>query len=236
MYRHRLPLLDALIRAGTPPVRRTVMHYGDAVETIPIKPRVGVYAVFAPRRTLLDSILVDAAIEAGVDAWFGVSVTELLVDETGRVIRIGGRSHAEGAFEIRAPIVIGADGVDSTVARQTGARIYQAGESSSAIIYGYWPRTVAENAYEFFYRPRASAGLIPTNAGQVCVWVGAETSLFLTDMRPDIESAFHRISAKAAPHVAERLRAIRRLSSLRAFPGRAGYLRQPWGPRLGPGR
>ena len=63
---------------------------------MPIKPHAGVDALYAPRRTLLDPILVDAARDAGAEIRFGVSVTGLRRDGTGRVAGVVGHD-AEGA-------------------------------------------------------------------------------------------------------------------------------------------
>src|SRR5512144_595195 len=63
----RWGLLGRIESAGTPRVERTVFHYEDQVVDIPIKPRDGVPALFAPRRSVLDRILVDAAVEAGAE-------------------------------------------------------------------------------------------------------------------------------------------------------------------------
>ena len=57
----RWGLLERIEAEGTPRVQRTVFHYEDEVLDILIKPRHGVPALFAPRRTVLDRILVDAA-------------------------------------------------------------------------------------------------------------------------------------------------------------------------------
>src|SRR5215831_18400316 len=46
---HRWGVLDAVIAAGTPPVRRTTFVYADQVVSIPIKPSHGVDALYAPR-------------------------------------------------------------------------------------------------------------------------------------------------------------------------------------------
>ena len=59
----RWGLVERLEAAGVPRVERTVFHYEDEVLEIPVKPRDGVPALFAPRRTLLDRVLVDAAVE-----------------------------------------------------------------------------------------------------------------------------------------------------------------------------
>src|SRR6516225_11113494 len=58
---HRWGILPRLREAGTPPVHETTFHYGDETITVVIKASDGVNALYAPRRTLLDSTLVDAA-------------------------------------------------------------------------------------------------------------------------------------------------------------------------------
>src|SRR5215213_8970252 len=80
MQLQRWGLLDRVIDAGTPPVRRTTFSYGADQVVITIKPAHGVDALYAPRRTVLDPILVDAAESAGADVRFGVIVRALLRD------------------------------------------------------------------------------------------------------------------------------------------------------------
>src|SRR5512134_276223 len=43
----RWGVLDRIVAAGTPPVRRTVFHYEDGAIDVPIKPRDRVPALFA---------------------------------------------------------------------------------------------------------------------------------------------------------------------------------------------
>src|SRR5262245_52988386 len=71
----RWGLLDRLVEAGTPPVRQTRFDYGTDSVTVGIKPTRGVEALYAPRRTVLDRVLVDAAEAAGAEIRYGVSVT-----------------------------------------------------------------------------------------------------------------------------------------------------------------
>ena len=58
---HRWGLLDDVIAAGTPPVRRSTFRYGDDVSVVSLRPSSGVDALYAPRRTVLDRLLVQAA-------------------------------------------------------------------------------------------------------------------------------------------------------------------------------
>ena len=80
----RWGLLGAIQRAGTPAVRRTVFHHaGLEPVRVTLRPRGGVDALYAPRRTVLDAILLDAACAAGAEVVRG-SVTELVRDAGGR--------------------------------------------------------------------------------------------------------------------------------------------------------
>ena len=64
---------------------------------------------FCPRRTVLDKLLVDAAVEAGTELREGFTAEALLWDGD-RVAGIKGHSRTGGAIEERARVVIGADG------------------------------------------------------------------------------------------------------------------------------
>src|SRR5947207_3612842 len=54
---NRWGLLPAVVGAETPPVRSTTFHLADGDTTIQVKPKPGVEALYAPRRTVLDAIL-----------------------------------------------------------------------------------------------------------------------------------------------------------------------------------
>src|SRR5215469_5975217 len=82
---HRWGILPRLREAGTPPVHETTFHYGDEAITVAIKPSGGIDALYAPRRTLLDAALVDAAREAGAVVRHGRTCVELLHRPDGRV-------------------------------------------------------------------------------------------------------------------------------------------------------
>src|SRR6188472_160967 len=74
---HRWNVLPAVIAAGTTPVRQATFFYGDESVSVPIAPREGIDALYAPRRHVLDRLLVDAARAAGADVAHGVRIKEL---------------------------------------------------------------------------------------------------------------------------------------------------------------
>ena len=135
----RWGLLDQVAAAGTPPVTRTLFHYpGTSPVRISIRASHGVPALYAPRRHVLDRILVDAAAAAGVEVRHGVSVTDLLTDPGGRVTGVRGVDAANGTFTAYAKTTIGADGIRSTVAASVGAPVERASAAGGAVLYGYF--------------------------------------------------------------------------------------------------
>jgi flavin-dependent dehydrogenase len=224
----RWGLLDRIIESGAPAIRRTVIHYGDEAEVIELQSRGGVAELFAPRRYVLDSILVQAAEEAGVEVQFGATVTGLLEDGARRVCGVRARDAEGRPFQARAAFTVGADGIDSLVAREVGAPIVHRGSGATGVIYGYWTGQ-ARDHYDWFYRPGVSAGVIPTNGGEACVWAGAPSHRFMTELRWDLEHSFERLLEEASPELAAMVGGGRRQGRLRAFPGVPGFMRQPWG-------
>jgi flavin-dependent dehydrogenase len=225
----RWGLLDRVARAGTPPVRRTVFDYGNQRVEVPIKPGPGFDALYAPRRTVLDPILVDAARTAGAEVCFGVTVTSLCRDSNGRVTGIIGRDAAGAPFTAGARITVGADGMGSTVARLTGAPVDRAGTSAAAFVYGYWDG-LAVDGYELFYRTGVSAGLFPTNGGQTCVFAATTPRRFRSETTAGVAAAYTRLVGEAAPGLLDANSDARAPERFRVFTGRLGHLRRASGP------
>jgi 2-polyprenyl-6-methoxyphenol hydroxylase-like FAD-dependent oxidoreductase len=218
----RWGLLDRVVAAGTPPVRRVVFHYGD--DPLPIDIAEPLYA---PRRTVFDRILVDAAAAAGARFRFGVRVDDVLRDG-GRVVGVRGRDRDGAAFTVRATVTVGADGRNSLLARRVGATVTRATTTRSAVLFGYWTGVEAAG-YEWCFGSGTTGGLIPTNHDQVCVWAGMPTERFHA-LRGGREAAMHAILAETTPDVARRVAAGRRSGPIRGFPGQDGVMRRPWGP------
>src|SRR3954468_6533719 len=113
----RWGVLDAVTAAGTPSIRDTTFHYADGESVrVAIRAAAGVPALYAPRRYLLDRILVDAAAEEGADVRHETTVTGLLRDDGGRVGGIRTRDRSGRARDLRAAVTVSADGLRSLVA------------------------------------------------------------------------------------------------------------------------
>lgn len=222
-------VLETLRLAGTPVVRTTTFHYGTRAVTVPIKPKDGIDGLYAPRRTLLDATLVDAARGAGADVRHHTRLVDLLRAKDGRitgVVLADGRGNLD---TVRSGLVVGADGVRSSVAELVGAETYRHGAHAAATIYGYWSG-LADEGYEYYFDHRVAAGVFPTNGG-ACVFVAMSQSRFLAGGGPSrAMDLFAEVVAEAAPSLRDRLERATRVGGLRSFAGTRGHFRHSHGP------
>jgi len=223
----RWGLLDAIKAAGTPPIETTTFYYDDDAVHIRIKPRDGVDALYAPRRTLLDPLLADAARAAGATIAYRTRLRALQRDPRGRVTGVVVESGG-AARSIGASIVIGADGVQSTVAREVGAAPYRVGRHMSGVIYTR-VTGLRIDGYHWHYTPGASVGVIPTNGGDALVFAAVPRERFLRDLRFDLAAGFHDVVRQTAPTLAAAIRSAG-TTAFHGFAGQPGIVRPAWGP------
>src|SRR5258708_34239846 len=95
----RWGLLGRLVEGGYPPLEKMIFDMGGAlIEGAPI-PVDGVSVLYVPRRTVLDALLVDAAVEAGADLEQRCSVIDVVFDgqrAAGARVRRGGGAEGPG--------------------------------------------------------------------------------------------------------------------------------------------
>jgi 2-polyprenyl-6-methoxyphenol hydroxylase-like FAD-dependent oxidoreductase len=117
----RLGVTENVRATGAPYLRYLDLRQEDLEFVTAWPQRPGdVGGIASVRRLLLDPILAEAAAEAGADLRMGTTVTGLEEDR-GRVagVRVA-RNGSEST--LRAPLVVGADGRNSTVGNLVGAR------------------------------------------------------------------------------------------------------------------
>ncbi len=154
-------------------------------------------------------------------------VTDLLRTGSGAGRVTGVRAVSAGGepLDISARVVIGADGIASTVARLAGAAVTRQGANASAFTYGYWDG-VEVDGYHWVFRPDGCAGLIPTNGGRTVVFAGgtpARVGRGGTRLIADVVAA-------GATDLAGLLDQGRAPATTRTFGGHPGFLRQAHGP------
>ena len=183
---------------------------------------------FAPRRTYFDKLLVDAARESGADVREGFSVRELLRDSDGRVTGIEGRDAEGNTVREEAPIVVGADGRNSFVARQVHAEEYDVHEGHSAGYYAFFTGFPMD-AWEFHLAKRHALFSFPTHDNAVCLAMEAPVDNW-DEIRPDPRAYMQRIADDIAPTYGDRLRSATLTEGWFGMKGRPAFFRKPYGP------
>jgi 2-polyprenyl-6-methoxyphenol hydroxylase-like FAD-dependent oxidoreductase len=221
----RWGLLDRVVATGCPAIHTYMFDFGPFTLTgSPGADRADV--AYAPRRTVLDKILVDAASAAGADVREGFVVEEIVFDGA-RVAGIRGRSRGGAPVTERARVVVGADGLQSLVARTVDAPRYHEKAPLLAAYYSYWSGLPMAGRFETYSRPHRGFAAWPTNDGLTLIIGGWPYAEFETN-KTDIEGNFLEV-IDLVPDFAERLRSARREER---FAGMAvpGYFRRPFGP------
>ena len=181
----------------------------------------------ALRRRVLDAILLDRARAAGARVEEGVRVTDLVRDDSGRVIGVR-RQEADGWSSPRhAPVVIGADGLRSLVASRLG------------VARSGWPRRLALVAHyrgvrdigdvgEMHVERDGYIGLADVGHGEtnVAIVVPADRGRQIAAAR---NGFFDRWIA-ARPHLARRFEGAERVSAVRVTGPFASRARRAWAP------
>jgi 2-polyprenyl-6-methoxyphenol hydroxylase-like FAD-dependent oxidoreductase len=226
---HRWGLLDAIRAAETPTIRSTTFHYGDEVIEVSIKERDGVDGLYAPRRTVLDAILVDAALAAGAEVVHGHSVVDLLRGPDGRVCGANIAGADQNVVEVAADLVIGADGVRSRVARILQAETDYSVQHTTTSIYGY-RKNLGLEGFHWFYNLGAAVGSIPTNDDNTCVFVSLPPARFEEGRAKGLDRLYETLLGEVSRELAQHVDASEPSGKLRAFAGQTGFLRRSSGP------
>lgn len=218
-------LLDSLLASGCPPMSHYRFDFGPVVIDGTTRPVDGHTDAYAPRRFVLDQVLVTGAREAGVEVREAFNM-DSLITEDGVVCGIVGHSGDGPAEELRARIVIGADGKNSHVARLAGATTYHEKPKVQYAYYTYF-RDLPTEGMCAYIRPWRGFGVMPSNDGLTLVVVGwpySEAAAY----KADVEGNF-LATLDLVPEFAERVRAATRVEP---FLGGAvpHFFRTPYGP------
>jgi flavin-dependent dehydrogenase len=220
----RWGLLDAVLASGCPAIETYALDFGPI--TIKGTPRAvdGSSLAYAPRRTVLDKVLVDGAAAAGAELRERFTVEEVLIED-GVVTGIRGRADGESVVA-HAQVVIGADGRNSHVAKAVKPEQYADKPMLQWSYYSYFSG-LPMDGFETYIRPDRGWGAFPTNDDLtlvVCGWPQAEA----TSYKADVEANFMK-TLELAPEFAARMRGAKREAK---FAGGSvpNFFRKPFGP------
>ncbi len=224
----RWGLLGRLQATGCPPVDTYSFDFGPVTISGSPQPIDGIGYGYCARRTILDHLLVEAAVEAGAELREVFTVDEILTDD-GTVTGIRGHAKGGAAVTERARVVIGADGRHSLVAKTVKPEEYNERPSHLAMYYAYWSGLPSEG-FETIIRAEDRRGwaCLPTHDDLTVMPFGWPVEEFHTN-RKDIEGNFFK-TMECAPEFAERVRNAKRESKFIGSADLPGYVRRPFGP------
>lgn len=222
-----LGVLDDIL-AHKPPPLYTSWHHEGRMWVAPHEPVRGRDWAICVRRITLDAIMVQRASAAGAALFEGTTVTGLLGGgEAGDPVRGVLARRGDQTLEIHAPIVVGADGVNSTVARLVGAPKTKVMPTETMLYFAYWTGARTRNTQDFFFDTPWICAHFPADDDHHVVTMNGPVSL-----RPSIKDmeAFYRDRIAAIPALAARLEGATKVSRVMGTTQLEGFYRRHVGP------
>ena len=223
----RLGVLDDILAAGFRPITRHRTWVGDCCFEGPAGPP-GTFSL-SPRRIVLDAALIEHAVKAGASFAQRTRVEWLLRDGehvAGAVLQTIGEAHRE----VRARVVVGADGKSSQVAKWVAAPEYDAVPGLRPGYYAYFhglePRP--EATLEIFFGGDQIGFLFPMREGEDCIAIEIQPEDF-DEFRTNHVAAFDA-HIRGLPEMAGRLKNAKIDGKVIGFKGIDNYFRKPYGP------
>ena len=223
----RWGLRDRLVATGAPPVSEFELDLGPLTLSGVAPASDGESQGFAPRRLLLDDVLVRAATAAGVELREGTAVEELEFDGS-RVTGVRGVTADGARFSESARLVIGADGPASRVAAAVRAEEYQQRPALQGTAWIYWEGR-AVDGLELHQRDFEAVYAFPTSGSATLVGANWSMDRFRA-ARARIKSSYFEVLARAAPGLAEKLAGSRRAEERIQLGATRNFFRKAHGP------
>ncbi|MFD9698201.1 NAD(P)/FAD-dependent oxidoreductase [Lentzea sp. NPDC059081] len=221
----RWGLLPAVAASGCPKLDRVTYQVRDVRLQGAAAVLGDVDGTYAPRRAVLDKIVADAAVAAGAEFRDATRLVRLTGDD--RVDGVVLRDRAGGEVVEKAHVVIGADGMRSTVARLACAPPVRSDPLATCVYYSFWQGLPAH--FEFHERTGGWVAVIPTNDGLTIIATYLPQDRFAT-IRADPLAGHLDAVRTTAPGVFDRAMAAERVDRLHGTGDQRNFFRQAWGP------
>jgi flavin-dependent dehydrogenase len=229
MFLQQLGVLEAVQNTGVRFMKQIDMRLNDLriVRGWPLRFDDLGGAAFL-RRHLLDSILADAAVEAGADVRMSTKVVEVLWDrQRASGVRI---QHDGSESRLYAPLIVGADGRSSTIGYMCGSRKYNVVQNHRSYYFTFFEGADPASSDTFVYH----------RWGDRMVWAGpADSGLYLVGVSPEVhEREYFRSNSekgllahmRSCEPTADALAGARIATKMAGIMKFEGYFRQACGP------
>ncbi|GAA3219170.1 NAD(P)/FAD-dependent oxidoreductase [Actinocorallia longicatena] len=221
----RWGVLDEVVASGCPALDTITYDVGGLRLAAPAPATAYAKACYAPRRQVLDGLLVRAAVAAGAEFTDRTSAREPVWSD-GRVtgVRV---SRGDVTETVEARLVIGADGMNSRIAERVGAPLTRSDPLASCVYYSAW-RGV-ETGFGYHERPGSWIARIPTHGDVTLVATYFPQDRF-ADLRKDPMSGHLAAIEAGAPELHDQVRAAEQAGRLMGTGNQQNFFRRPHGP------
>jgi flavin-dependent dehydrogenase len=224
---NQLGVLADIEAAGFRHITRSRTYIEDCIFEGPMAPE-GAFAL-APRRDMLDATIIEHAERRGDVVFWERTHADGLIWEDGQVTGARLTSHDGEHREVRARVVVGADGKYSKVAKWVRAAAYHEVAPLRSVYYGYFQDVtpLLETAVELFFVQDRIGYIFPMQPGLDCLALELQPEEF-APFRADPQGVFEAIF-RALPGMAARLRDARLTGKMMGTAGIPNHFRQAFG-------
>lgn len=219
-----LGLLRQLLATGAPPLVAGSFTLEDVTMEMPSEVEAGFEAPWlCIRRVVLDELLIEAAAEGGVEVLTETAVDGLVMnDGVVRGVRVKGQ-------ELRAHLVVGADGPHSTIARLVRADTYHRTLQGRVFLWGYFEEGAVPEGHSYL-GAKGELGFISasTDSGLFMAGVGVPKNQRGSYLR-DTEAGLRRGLGQVG-ELGEYVRPFPLVGPVRAMTRWEGFFREATGP------
>lgn len=157
----RWGLLEKVANSGCPPIPRTRFEANNIVVEGGVSHKQSQINAYAPRRYILDNILMQAAKEEGVEVRENCTALAVIKDNEGRCMGVELKNAEGSRSKEYCRLLVGADGRTSKIASMVGARKTVQDPVLSCAYYSFWENL--DSGYELYEGKNSWVGAVPTH-------------------------------------------------------------------------
>src|ERR1700722_4758401 len=218
-------LLDAITASKCPTIDSISYRVEDVLLNGPLPAVDGIKFACAPRRNILDQIMITAAVGAGVEFAEQTTLSTLLSEDE-RVVGVRLRTKYHSDLTERAKLVVGADGMRSKVAGLLGVPFSTEDPRATCIYYTGW--TGLSCGFTMREQPGSWIATVPTHDGVTLVLTYFPRHRFPEIRTGPLESQLAAIRQQA-PDLSDELVGADQVMGIRGTGDQPNFFRKAFG-------
>ncbi len=217
----RWGLLNKIAESGCPPITETKIRCDEVTILGTVSKDQEQREAYAPRRYILDKIIIDAAVAAGAE-FRSKCRLESVETVDGKVRCVSLKTSAGTVMTEQCKVLIGADGMRSSVAQMLEIPFFRKDPTLTCVYYGFWDGL--DQCYQLYEGYQRWLGVIPTNHSTLVVTYFPQSEFHRIRKSP---LTFYTEAVKTlAPEVAAKMQSARRIGKLWGTGDQWNYFRK----------